>query len=739
MKDNNALAATYTYNVNGGRESRTYTNGTSEHYTYNLANWLTSLTNRKGTAELSAYTYTYYADGNQRTKTDHNSRVTTYTYDGAGRLTGESETGGQAISYTYDRNSNRSGMTVSGKESYETAYAYDANNRLLTETKALTDAETVTHYVYDANGNQTAKYSETFVEESAAPGLTDTPNYTLTPGGDLYEYDGLNRMVTTFTAMGTMQYTYMANGLRYSKANDSGTTIHVWDGQQIAADVSDTGVTRYVRGVNLLKADDGNAERFYLYNAHGDVVQLTDGSGTVTKNYDYDAFGVERNRDENDSNPFRYCAEYFDNETGTVYLRARYYNPTIGRFTQQDTHWHPGNMIYGDSPSGSFMPDILAIRQSSNLYLYCTNNPTAFTDPTGYLLVSQYGAFAWQFGGVLVENALVSAWSVYSGGAQQGAAIAEALLPMITGQVSVQDVIASMGQNVWDGLSGNIRWMIKNYSQFSPDAELSDAQVKELARRTVGTIQEGVNAAYMIKGAVASAKAAYAAKVSSNAGGVCFVEGTMIATEGGLVPIEKVQVGDSVYSENPDTVEKGVKFVSQTFVRQTNELTHIKTGDEIISTTPEHPFYVPQRGWTASSELRVGDKLLLRAGDAIIIEWVEHEILEMPVTVYNFEVEDWHTYYVSDSAVLVHNACGMNNHRVLKDTTIKGYKVSMDLERGGSGLNNIHLKVGNVRYFYNDNGKFISAAGKEIPNALRNNPVITRSLQKALETMEKGW
>ena len=46
----------------------------------------------------------------------------------------------------------------------------------------------------------------------------------------------------------------------------------------------------------------------------------------------------------------RYCGEYFDNETGTYYLRARYYDPAIGRFTQQDTHWNTANSIYGDNP-----------------------------------------------------------------------------------------------------------------------------------------------------------------------------------------------------------------------------------------------------------------------------------------------------------------------------------------------------------------------------------------------------
>lgn len=52
------------------------------------------------------------------------------------------------------------------------------------------------------------------------------------------------------------------------------------------------------------------------------------------KNYKYDAFGIETDPESLDSNPFRYCGEYFDRETGEIYLRARYYNPVIGRLQQ---------------------------------------------------------------------------------------------------------------------------------------------------------------------------------------------------------------------------------------------------------------------------------------------------------------------------------------------------------------------------------------------------------------------
>ena len=108
----------------------------------------------------------------------------------------------------------------------------------------------------------------------------------------------------------------------------------------------------------------------------------------MRKEYCYDAFGVERDADPNDPNLWRYYGEYFDGETGTYYLQARYYVPVVGRFTQADTHWHPGNSIYGDNPQdplglGIYVPDITAIMQSGNLYVYCTNNSLMYIDPSG--------------------------------------------------------------------------------------------------------------------------------------------------------------------------------------------------------------------------------------------------------------------------------------------------------------------------------------------------------------------
>ena len=121
--------------------------------------------------------------------------------------------------------------------------------------------------------------------------------------------------------------------------------------------------------------------------------------------------------------------------------------------------------------------------------------------------------------------------------------------------------------------------------------------------------------------------------------------------------IEEIQAGDWVYAENPETGEKGLKRVVRTFVNEASELIHIKAGGQEITTTPEHPFWVPQKGWTDAVELRAGDMLVLLNGELVVVEQVQHEILESPVTVYNFEVEDFHTYYVSKISVLVHNTC----------------------------------------------------------------------------------
>jgi hypothetical protein len=138
---------------------------------------------------------------------------------------------------------------------------------------------------------------------------------------------------------------------------------------------------------------------------------------------------------------------------------------------------------------------------------------------------------------------------------------------------------------------------------------------------------------------------------------VCFIAGTEVLSESGHRIIETIEEGDYVWATNPDTGETALKQVVQTFENETSELIHITVNGEEIVCTNEHPFYVPVKGWTAACQLRAGDRLQLVNGEYVIVEQVQHEILESPIKVYNFEVEDFHTYYVGEQSVLVHNEC----------------------------------------------------------------------------------
>ena len=213
----------------------------------------------------------------------------------------------------------------------------------------------------------------------------------------------------------------------------------------------------------------------YTYNAHGDVVQRTDSTGAVTKAYTYDAFGVEQDPDSSDQNPFRYCGEYFDKETGTYYLRARYYSPETGRFTQEDTHWSPSNRLYGDEPQKinertdklglktyAYAPDITAVMQSGNLYAYCGGNPILYFDPNG----TEW--YHWLAGGLLVAGAAVAV-VVTAGG------ITPALCAVgaVASETSAATVSSTIAAGAFIGSS------IASYGTAAIDSALSSKSIDE--------------------------------------------------------------------------------------------------------------------------------------------------------------------------------------------------------------------------------------------------------------------
>ena len=120
--------------------------------------------------------------------------------------------------------------------------------------------------------------------------------------------------------------------------------------------------SREVRGYELLKKETDNKYYYYHQNEHGDVTHLTNVDEEIENSYSYDVFGNIREQQENVENIFKYTGEQFDKETQQYYLRARFYNPVVGRFTQEDVYRGDG----------------------LNLYVYVVNNPLLWVDPSGY-------------------------------------------------------------------------------------------------------------------------------------------------------------------------------------------------------------------------------------------------------------------------------------------------------------------------------------------------------------------
>ena len=139
-------------------------------------------------------------------------------------------------------------------------------------------------------------------------------------------------------------------------------------------------------------------------------------------------------------------------------------------------------------------------------------------------------------------------------------------------------------------------------------------------------------------------------------GGACFVKGTLVSGEHGSVAIQNVKENDLVWSRDEASGKTELKRVQQTFERYAATLALTFSNGETIETTSEHPFYVVGRGFVKAGELGIGTSIVTRAGPSVALRVATAGKAQ---TVYNFEVADYHTYFVGQSALWVHNQCGI--------------------------------------------------------------------------------
>ncbi|MCL6458432.1 MAG: HINT domain-containing protein, partial [Gorillibacterium sp.] len=182
-----------------------------------------------------------------------------------------------------------------------------------------------------------------------------------------------------------------------------------------------------------------------------------------------------------------------------------------------------------------------------------------------------------------------------------------------------------------------------------------------------------------------------------------------IQTDEGEKNIEDIEVGDMVLSKAEETGEVAYKVVTATFNHETEEIYKIQVSDQVIESTYNHPFWVDGKGWTFVKDLKVGDLLVQSDGHTLRIESIE--LLHKQVTVYNMTVDEFHTYFVSDLGIWVHNTnCGYKDITVGKSVrNVETNVMRADFEKSlvGDGWTKTVTKDGSATIYSKDGAKYV--------------------------------
>ncbi|MCL4202821.1 MAG: hypothetical protein KJ000_10010 [Pirellulaceae bacterium] len=308
------------------------TDGACTSYTYDAASRVQQLYNLKADGSvILGLTYDHDPVGNPTSMLESSGDRVTWTYDATDRLTREQRSGpsGYDTGYTYDPLANRLVKDASGALTTST---YDLGNQLVTSQ----DAKGVTTYTYDLAGNLH------IVEQPTGQRTTTT-------------WDDQNRQTAVLQPTGAITTnTFRFDGLRHSKQEPQSTTKFLWDVNNY---LTETNAADEIQAVytnepqpygNLISQyrKDGAiwTPRYFQFDALGSTRILTDDDGEATDVYLYDAWGNQLAVSGSTVNPFRWIGRvgyYWDEATGTFYIRARVYDPVTGRWMSQDPLFYP--------------------------------------------------------------------------------------------------------------------------------------------------------------------------------------------------------------------------------------------------------------------------------------------------------------------------------------------------------------------------------------------------------------
>jgi len=322
-----------------------------------------------------------YDDADRLTSITQGTEVTTSVYDAASRRTQLFLPNGVFTQTSYD-NANQiltlSYATVTGISLGNVSYTYDQAGQRLSRTSSLTADKLATattgSNLFDLNNRQTQANGSIITYDADGDPLVDN---STSPSAMSYTFDARHRLVQLQQGSTTSTFQYDSLGRRVSKTVGTTTTAFLYDGGNVVQESQGGTINPILTGSRLderFARNESAGRRYFLTDAIGSTVALTDASGAIRQTYAYEPYG-EVLANGGSANPYQFTGREKD-ETGLYYFRARYYSPLLKRFVSED-------------PAGFF--------GGRNLYAYSLLAPTNHVDPLG-LYTGNFG-FGYNFGG----------------------------------------------------------------------------------------------------------------------------------------------------------------------------------------------------------------------------------------------------------------------------------------------------------------------------------------------------
>ena len=399
--DNGEFISKYMYDLNDNIIAKKYKIGNSEYSVLNtLDNDDTLL---KAIIENNEFNYNYDSIGRLTNKNINNIFQTNYEFVKNGKresmIIKSIINGNDKYEYKYDKNGNIT--HIYHNDNIENKYYYDKNNELIKEDNYL-DLITIRYY-YDSYGNILCKKKfniDTYEEIEKIRyeyNNSNWPDQLSKYNNDVITYDSIGnplsignsinltwkngeQLATYSDSIKNVVYKYNNVGIRTSKKINNIQTDYYLEGNNIIFEKTNDVCTYFMYSNNeLVGLKYNNQNYFYIKNSKNDIIGILNSEYNLVAKYRYDSWGkiisiTDSNNNDlsNDTtnianiNPFRYRSYYYDKETNLYYLNARYYNPDWGRFISIDECLNNDKNIL-----------------SSNLYIYCGNNPINAIDYNG--------------------------------------------------------------------------------------------------------------------------------------------------------------------------------------------------------------------------------------------------------------------------------------------------------------------------------------------------------------------